>query len=74
MHQKRASDLITDVCEPPWGCWDLNSAVGALNHGAISPAPTLIFSKPIFNALTSLLDHHPPEVVEKKGYEGSEPV
>jgi hypothetical protein len=40
------------------------------NHGAISPAPTLIFSKPIFNALTSLLDHHPPEVVGKKGYQG----
>ena len=25
MHQKRASDLITDGCEPPCGCWDLNS-------------------------------------------------
>ena len=24
-HQKRASDPITDVCEPPWGCWELNS-------------------------------------------------
>ena len=24
-HQKRASDLITDDCEPPCGCWDLNS-------------------------------------------------
>ena len=23
--QKRASDIITDVCEPPCGCWDLNS-------------------------------------------------
>jgi hypothetical protein len=23
--QKRASDLITDGCEPPCGCWDLNS-------------------------------------------------
>ena len=22
--QKRASDLITDDCEPPCGCWDLN--------------------------------------------------
>jgi hypothetical protein len=22
---KRASDLITDGCEPPCGCWDLNS-------------------------------------------------
>ena len=24
-HQKRASDLITDGCEPPCGCWELNS-------------------------------------------------
>ncbi|EDL91225.1 rCG56442 [Rattus norvegicus] len=24
-HQKKASDLITDSCEPPCGCWDLNS-------------------------------------------------
>jgi hypothetical protein len=25
MYQKRASDLITDGCEPPYGCWELNS-------------------------------------------------
>jgi hypothetical protein len=25
IHQKRASDLITDGCEPPCGCWELNS-------------------------------------------------
>jgi len=36
-HQKRASDLITDGCEPPCGCWELNSGpleeqVSALNH------------------------------------------
>jgi hypothetical protein len=24
MHQKRASDLITGDCKPPYGCWDLN--------------------------------------------------
>ena len=24
-HQKRASDLMTDGCEPPCGCWELNS-------------------------------------------------
>jgi hypothetical protein len=23
--QKRESDLVTDGCEPPCGCWDLNS-------------------------------------------------
>jgi hypothetical protein len=37
------SDLITDGCEPPCGCWDLNSGPleeqsGALTHWAISPA------------------------------------
>jgi hypothetical protein len=25
MHQKRASDPITGGCEPPCGCWELNS-------------------------------------------------
>jgi hypothetical protein len=25
IHQKRASDPIIDGCEPPFGCWDLNS-------------------------------------------------
>jgi hypothetical protein len=25
MHQKRASDPITDGCEPPRGCWEWNS-------------------------------------------------
>jgi hypothetical protein len=24
-HQKRTSDPITDGCEPPYGCWELNS-------------------------------------------------
>jgi hypothetical protein len=24
-YQKRASGLVTDGCEPPCGCWDLNS-------------------------------------------------
>jgi hypothetical protein len=24
-HQKRASDPITDGCEPSWSCWELNS-------------------------------------------------
>jgi hypothetical protein len=43
-HQKRASDPITDGCEPPCGCWELNpdpleeQSVSALNYWAISPA------------------------------------
>jgi hypothetical protein len=46
--QKRESDLLTDGCEPPCGCWDLNSRPleeqsGALTHWAISPALLLQF-------------------------------
>ena len=34
---RRMSDLVTDSCEPPCGCWDLNSRPleeqsGALTH------------------------------------------
>jgi hypothetical protein len=48
--QKRESDLVTDGCEPPCGCWDLNSwpseeQSGALTHWAISPAPWFPFLK-----------------------------
>jgi hypothetical protein len=31
----------------------------------------LIFNDGFLNVLTSLVIHHPPEVVEKKGYGGS---
>ena len=43
-HQERASDPITDGCEPPCGCWELISerAISAFNHWATSPAPVLI--------------------------------
>ena len=45
MHQKRASDLIMGHCEPPCGCWDLNS--GTLEeHSVLLPAePSL---QPLF--------------------------
>ena len=45
-HQKRASDLITDGCEPPCGCWELNS--GLLEEQSVlftaepSPAATSV--------------------------------
>ncbi|XP_076772916.1 surfactant-associated protein 2 isoform X2 [Arvicanthis niloticus] len=32
-HQKRASDPTTDGCEPPWGCWELNS--GSLEEQSV---------------------------------------
>ena len=41
-HQKRTSHPITDGCEPPCGCWELNSGLleeqSVLNPWAISPA------------------------------------
>jgi hypothetical protein len=39
--QKRASDLITDGCEPPCGCWDLNS-------GPSEEQSVLLTSEPSF--------------------------
>jgi hypothetical protein len=49
-HQKRASDPITDGCEPPCGCWELNSrisgrTVSALNSSAISPTLSTYWKK-----------------------------
>jgi hypothetical protein len=38
-HQKRASDLITDGCEPPCGCWDLNSR-------PLEEQPVLLITEP----------------------------
>jgi hypothetical protein len=47
-HQKRASDPITDGCEPPCGCLGIElrtsgRAVSTLNCWAISPAQVLFF-------------------------------
>ena len=57
--QKRASDLVTDGCEPSCGCWDLNSGPseeqsGTLTHWAISPA-RLSFFNWIFSLFTFLM-------------------
>jgi hypothetical protein len=38
-HQKRSSDLITDGCEPPCGCWELNS-------GPVEEQPVLLTAEP----------------------------
>ena len=37
--QKRASDLITDGCEPPCDCWELNS-------GPLEEQPMLLTAEP----------------------------
>ena len=42
-HQKRASDLIIDVCEPPCGCWELNS-------GPLEEQPMLLTAEPSLQA------------------------
>ena len=41
MHQKRTSDLITDGCEPPYGCWDLNSGPSKEQSVLLTAEPSL---------------------------------
>jgi hypothetical protein len=41
MHQKRTSDLIMDGCEPPCGCWDLNSGLSEEQSVLLTTEPTL---------------------------------
>jgi hypothetical protein len=41
MHQKRASDLITSGCEPPCGCWDLNSGPSEEQSLLLTTEPSL---------------------------------
>jgi hypothetical protein len=40
-HQKRASDLITDSCEPPRGCWELNSGPSEEQSVLLTTEPSL---------------------------------
>jgi len=49
-HQKRASDLITDGCEPPCGCWELNSGLWKSRHRA---QPLSHLSSPLSAVLIS---------------------
>jgi hypothetical protein len=35
------SDLITDVCEPPCGCWDLNSGLSEEQSMLLTAEPSL---------------------------------
>jgi hypothetical protein len=41
MHQKRASDLITGGCDPPCGCWDLNSGPSEEQSVLLTSEPSL---------------------------------
>ena len=49
--QKTASDLSTDGCEPPCGCWDLNS-------GPLEEQSALLTTEPAHQAQYLLLDAH----------------
>ena len=42
--QKRAPELITDGCKPPYGCWDLNS-------GPLQKQPVLLTNEPSLQPL-----------------------
>jgi hypothetical protein len=41
MHQKRTSDLIMDGCEPPCGCWDLNSGPSKEQSVLLTAEPSI---------------------------------
>jgi hypothetical protein len=41
MHQKRATDLITDGCELPCVCWDLNSGPSEEQWVLLTTEPSL---------------------------------
>ena len=40
-HQKRASDLILDGCNPPCGCWHLNSGPSEEQSVLLTTEPVL---------------------------------
>jgi hypothetical protein len=48
-HQKRPSDPITDGCEPPCGCWDLNS-------GPLEEQSVLLTTEPSLQPLVRTLN------------------
>jgi hypothetical protein len=65
-HQKRASDSITDGCEPPCGCWELNS--GPLEEqplflGAESSLLSSSSSSPSFSSSFSSFSPSPPSLL-----------
>jgi hypothetical protein len=57
-HQKRESDLVTDGCEPPCGCWDLNSGPSEEQSGAL---PGIHFIDQASLELTEIYLPLPPE-------------
>jgi hypothetical protein len=41
VYQKKASDPITDGCEPPCGCWELNSELREEQSVLLTTEPSL---------------------------------
>jgi hypothetical protein len=56
MHQKRASDLITGGCEPPCGCWDLNSGTSE-EQSVLLPAEPFLQPVREFSYMASVKQH-----------------
>ena len=54
-HQKRASDPITDGCEPPCSCWELNS--GPLEEQSVLLTAEPSLQLPITPVLIALCSH-----------------
>ena len=54
-HQKRASDPITDGCEPPCGCWELNTGHLGKQSVLLIPGPTLQPSTAVYYATFRLV-------------------
>ena len=54
--QKRTPDPITDGCEPPCGCWELNS-------GPLKEQAMLLTSEPSLEPPTFIFDVRPGSVV-----------
>jgi hypothetical protein len=53
---KGASDLITDGCEPPCGCWELNS-------GPLEGQPLLLTSEPALQPNVYKFNFYSPDVI-----------
>ena len=51
-HQKRVSDLVMDGCEPPCGCWDLDSGPSEEQSVLLTVEPSL---QPLFLVLLTLV-------------------
>ena len=72
--QKRAPDLITDGCEPPCGCWELNSgpleeqAMLLTSEPSLQPLIVFLILKYFFTQCTNILQYSSFYINEKKRF------